>query len=36
MEKEITFEDSLLKLENIIRELEKGEVPLDDLVKIYT
>mgnify|MGYP004682247631 FL=1 len=36
MEKEITFEDSLLKLENIIRELEKGEVPLDDMVKKYT
>lgn len=36
MEKEITFEDSLLKLENIIRELEKGEVPLDNMVKKYT
>ena len=33
---EVTFEDSLLKLENIIRELEKGEVPLDDMVKKYT
>lgn len=36
MENNITFEESLLKLENIIRELEKGEVPLDDMVKKYT
>ena len=28
-----TFEESLLKLEVIIRELESGEVPLDDMVK---
>jgi exodeoxyribonuclease VII small subunit len=34
--KEETFETSLLKLEDIIRELEKGEVPLDDMVKKYT
>ena len=31
-----TFEESLLKLEVIIRELESGEVPLDDMVKKYT
>lgn len=31
----ITFEEALLKLENIIRELEKGEVALDDMVKKY-
>lgn len=36
MENNITFEESLLKLENIIRELEKGEVQLDDMVKKYT
>ena len=36
MEEERTFETSLLKLEDIIRELEKGEVPLDDMVKKYT
>ena len=35
MEEE-SFEESLLKLESIIRELEKGEVPLDDMVKKYT
>lgn len=33
---EKTFENSLLKLEEIIRELEKGEIPLDDMVKKYT
>lgn len=36
MEKNETFEESLLKLEVIIRELESGEVPLDDMVKKYT
>jgi len=35
MTKEKTFESSLLSLEEIIRELEKGEVPLDDMVKKY-
>lgn len=33
---EKTFEESLLKLEEIIRELESGEVALDDMVKKYT
>ena len=36
MEKNKTFEESLLKVEVIIRELESGEVPLDDMVKKYT
>ena len=36
MTKEETFETSLVKLENIIRELEKGEVPLDEMVTRYT
>ena len=36
MEKNKTFEESLLKLEVIIRELESGEVQLDDMVKKYT
>ena len=36
MEKNKTFEESLLQLEVIIRELESGEVPLDDMVKKYT
>ena len=33
---EKTFEEALVSLEDIIRELEKGEVPLDDMVKKYT
>lgn len=33
--KEETFETSLLKLEDIIRKLESGEVPLDDMVSMY-
>lgn len=33
---EETFETSLLKLEEIIRNLEKGEVPLDEMVSEYT
>lgn len=36
MKEEKTFESSLIKLEDIIRELEKGEVPLDDMVNKYT
>ena len=32
---EETFESALLKLEGIIRELEKGEIPLDDMVKKF-
>ena len=34
--KEKSFEEALLKLEEIIRDLEKGEIPLDDMVKKYT
>ena len=29
-EKELTFEESLEKLESIVKKLESGEVPLDD------
>lgn len=35
-EKNLSFESALLSLEDIIRELEKGEVALDDMVKKYT
>ena len=31
----ISFEDSLKKLENIVEELEKGELNLDDALKLY-
>lgn len=31
-EKELTFEESLEQLENIVKKLESGEVPLDDAI----
>ncbi|MBO7097577.1 MAG: exodeoxyribonuclease VII small subunit [Alphaproteobacteria bacterium] len=34
MEK-LTFEDALQKLEVIVRELETGQIKLDDAVKVY-
>lgn len=34
-EKELTFEGSLARLEQIVKELESGNVPLDDLMKLY-
>ena len=33
---ELTFEDALLQLENIVRELETGRIKLDDAVTAYT
>ncbi len=30
------FEDSLAKLESIVKELESGETPLDDAINKYT
>ena len=33
--KEKNFEESLIKLEEVIRELESGEVPLEEMVKKY-
>ena len=33
--KELSFEDAILKLENIVRELESGRIKLDDAVKAY-
>ncbi len=32
---EITFEDALSKLENLVRELEAGKIKLDDAVTAY-
>ena len=32
MEKQISFEDSLLKLDEIVNELENGNLPLDKLM----
>ena len=34
-EKELTFEESLEKLESIVKKLESGEVPLDDAINEY-
>ncbi len=34
-EKELTFEQSLARLEQIVKELESGNVPLEDLMKLY-
>ena len=31
-EKELSFEESLLNLEEIVKKLETGEVPLDDAI----
>lgn len=35
-EKELSFEENLTKLEEIVRKLESGEVPLDDAIKEFT
>ena len=33
--KNLSFEDALIQLENIVRELESGRIKLDDAVKAY-
>ena len=33
--KDLSFEDALLRLENIVRELEGGRIKLDDAVTAY-
>ena len=33
--KKISFEDALIQLENIVRELESGKIKLDDAVEAY-
>lgn len=35
-EEKLSFEDALLQLENIVRELEAGRIKLDDAVAAYT
>lgn len=30
-----SFEDSLRRLEEIVRQLEQGEIPLDESIKMY-
>ena len=34
-EKELTFEESLEKLENIVKKLESGEIPLDEAINEF-
>lgn len=34
--KELSFEKSLIELENIVKALESGETPLDDAIEKYT
>ncbi len=34
--KEKTFEENLKELESIVKELESGNVPLEDAIKKYT
>ena len=34
-EKELTFEESLENLEEIVKKLESGEVPLDDAINEF-
>ena len=33
--KDLSFEEALLQLENIVRELEAGRIKLDDAVTAY-
>lgn len=34
-EKELTFEENLEKLETIVKDLESGNIPLDDAIKNF-
>ena len=36
MSKELSFEEKLTKLEEIVSELEKGNIDLDDAINKYT
>lgn len=35
MNNEMTFEQALARLEQIVRSLESGNVPLEDLIKLF-
>ena len=35
-EKELSFEENIKKLEGIVKELESGEVPLDEAINKFT
>ena len=34
-QKNITFEESMLRLEQIVRAMERGDVPLDESLKLF-
>ncbi len=34
-EKEVTFEENLTNLENIVKDLENGSIPLDDAINKF-
>ncbi len=36
MAKETSFEEDIQELENIVKKLESGEVPLDDAIEHFT
>ncbi len=36
MEKELSFEEALEKVEEIVKELESGETPLEQAIEKYT
>jgi exodeoxyribonuclease VII small subunit len=34
-EKEILFDEAIIQLEEIVRKLEQGDVPLEDAISLY-
>ena len=34
-EKEILFDEAIVQLEEIVRQLEQGDVPLEDAISLY-
>lgn len=36
MKKKVSFEDALIKLETIVKQLEKGEIPLEEALQMYS
>ena len=33
--KEVVFDEAMLQLENIVRQLEQGDVPLENAIELY-
>jgi len=36
MKKKINYEDSVKRLEDIIKQLEEGEIPLEESIELFT